>query len=33
MIGATLDLSAARIGVEYNAAKVNSFSLKVGFGM
>jgi hypothetical protein len=33
MVGATLSLAAARIGVEYNVARVNSFSLKVGFGM
>jgi hypothetical protein len=32
MVGATLRLSGARLAVEYNAAKVNSFSLKVGIG-
>ena len=32
MVGATLQLSKARLGVEYNAAKVNSFSIKVGVG-
>jgi hypothetical protein len=32
MVGAVLELSAARLAVEYNAAKVNSLSMKVGFG-
>lgn len=32
MIGAVLQLSGARLGVEYNAAKVNSVSMKIGFG-
>jgi hypothetical protein len=32
MVGAVLQLSGARLGIEYNAAKVNSFSMKVGFG-
>lgn len=32
MVGAAIDLSALRLGVEYNAAKVNSLSLKVGVG-
>jgi hypothetical protein len=32
MVGATLQLSKARLGVEYNAAKVSSFSIKVGIG-
>ncbi len=32
MVGATLQVSKARLGVEYNAAKVNSFSIKVGVG-
>jgi hypothetical protein len=32
MVGATLQLSKARLAVEYNAAKVNSFSIKVGIG-
>ena len=32
MVGAALQLSAARVGVEYNVAKVNSFSLKLGIG-
>lgn len=31
-LGATLQLSAARLGVEYSFAKVNSFSMKVGVG-
>jgi hypothetical protein len=30
MVGAAVQLSMARLGVEYNAAKVHSFSLKVG---
>jgi hypothetical protein len=33
MVGATLQVSKARLGIEYNAAKVNSFSLKVGVGI
>ena len=33
MAGASLQLSKARLGVEYNAAKVNSFSLKIGVGL
>jgi hypothetical protein len=32
MVGATTQLSMVRLGVEYNVAKVNSFSLKVGLG-
>lgn len=32
MAGATLQLSKARLAVEYNAAKVNSFSIKIGVG-
>jgi len=32
MIGAALQLSGARLAVEYNVAKVNSLSMKVGFG-
>jgi hypothetical protein len=32
MVGAVLQLSGARLGIEYNAAKVNSLSMKVGFG-
>lgn len=32
MVGATLQVSKARLGVEYNAAKVNSFSIKIGVG-
>lgn len=32
MVGAAVQLSAARVGVEYNVAKVNSFSLKLGIG-
>ena len=31
-IGAALQLSAARLGVEYTAARVGSFSMKVGVG-
>ena len=31
-LGASLQLSAARLGVEYSAAKVGSLSMKVGFG-
>jgi hypothetical protein len=33
MAGAVLQLSKARIAAEYNAAKVRTISLKVGFGM
>jgi hypothetical protein len=33
MAGAELRLSKARFAAEYNAARVQSFSLKVGFGM
>jgi hypothetical protein len=32
MVGAALQVSKARLGVEYNAARVNSFSLKIGIG-
>lgn len=32
MVGAVMQLSGARLAVEYNAAKVNSVSMKVGFG-
>jgi hypothetical protein len=32
MLGATIQLSKALLAVEYNVAKVNSFSLKIGFG-
>ena len=32
MVGAVLELSGARLGIEYNAARVNSLSMKVGFG-
>jgi len=32
MVGAAVKLSVARVGVEYNVAKVPSFSLKVGIG-
>jgi hypothetical protein len=32
MVGAALQLSVARLAAEYNFSKVNSFSLKVGFG-
>jgi hypothetical protein len=32
MVGASVQLSAARVAVEYNVAKVNSLSLKVGIG-
>ena len=31
-VGASVQLSVARLGVEYNVSKVNSLSLKVGFG-
>jgi hypothetical protein len=33
MLGAELRLSKARLAAEYNAARVRSISLKVGFGM
>jgi hypothetical protein len=33
MVGASVQLSKARLGVEYSFAKVPSFSLKVGFGL
>jgi hypothetical protein len=33
MAGAVLQLSKARVAAEYNAAKVRTISLKVGFGM
>ena len=32
MLGATMQLSGARLAAEYNVAKVGTFSLKVGFG-
>ena len=32
-VGAAVQLSKARLGVEYNVAKVSSFSLKLGFGL
>jgi hypothetical protein len=32
MVGATMQLSAARLAVEYNVAEVPTFSLKIGFG-
>jgi hypothetical protein len=32
MIGAALQLSVARVAIEYNVAKVNSVSMKIGFG-
>ena len=32
MVGAALHVSKARLGVEYNMATVNSFSIKLGFG-
>jgi hypothetical protein len=32
MVGAVLEVSGARLGIEYNAARVNSLSMKVGFG-
>ncbi len=32
MLGATLRLSKARLAAEYNVARVNSISIKVGFG-
>jgi hypothetical protein len=32
MVGATLQVSKARLGVEYNVSKVNSLSFKVGIG-
>ena len=31
-VGAALDLAGARLAIEYSAAKVNSLSMKVGFG-
>jgi len=31
-VGASLQLSGARLGVEYNAARVNTVSMKIGFG-
>jgi hypothetical protein len=33
MVGTALQLSKARLAVEYNVSKVNSFSLKVGIGL
>lgn len=33
MVGATLHVSKARLGVEYNVSHVNSLSLKVGIGI
>ena len=32
MVGAVVRISGARLAMEYNAAKVNSISMKVGFG-
>jgi hypothetical protein len=32
MVGAALQVSKARLGVEYNVSKVNSLSIKVGIG-
>jgi hypothetical protein len=32
MVGAVLQLSGAKLALEYNAARVNSVSMKVGFG-
>jgi hypothetical protein len=32
-IGASVNLYGARLGVEYNAARVSSLSMKMGFGM
>jgi hypothetical protein len=32
MVGASLQLSGARLAMEYNKAKVNSLSMKIGFG-
>jgi len=32
MIGATVDVSKARLAVEYNAARVNTLSFKIGVG-
>jgi hypothetical protein len=32
MVGAAVQLSVARLAIEYNVAKVNSLSMKVGFG-
>jgi len=31
-VGAALQLSAARLAIEYNKASVNSISMKVGLG-
>ena len=31
-VGASLQLSGARLGIEYNAARVNTVSMKIGFG-
>jgi len=33
MVGAALQVSKARLGIEYNVSKVNSLSMKVGIGM
>ena len=33
MVGAAVQVSKARLGIEYNAAKVNSVSLKIGVGI
>ncbi len=33
MVGVTGEVSKLRLGAEYSAARVNSFSLKVGFGL
>jgi hypothetical protein len=33
MVGASLQLSVARLGIEYNAAQVRTISMKVGIGM
>ena len=32
-VGASLQLSGARLGIEYNAARVNTISMKLGFGI
>jgi hypothetical protein len=32
MVGAAVQLSVARLGVEYNVARVPSLSLKIGIG-
>jgi len=32
MAGASLQLSGARIAIEYNASRVNTISMKLGFG-